>query len=94
MKLFSINSSCKAIACATLADTGQRNALENAVKRATLLEVDGDLLNDARHVLKRLDAEIELQACQSMRFKLSDAEREGKHETTIKILTLEPQVSE
>ena len=61
VKLFSVHSSCKAIACATLADTGQRNALENALKRATLLEVDADLLADARFVLKRLDAEIELQ---------------------------------
>ncbi len=61
VKLFSINSSCKAIQCASLADTGQRNALENALKRATLLEVDADLLADARFVLKRLDAEIELQ---------------------------------
>lgn len=92
VKLFSVNSSCKAITCATLADTGQRNALENALKRATLLEVDEDLLTGARFVLKRLDAEIELQACLSMRFKLSEAEQEGKHETTIRILTLEPQV--
>ena len=92
VKLFSVHSSCKAIACATLADTGQRNALENALKRAAQLQCDAELVADAGAVLKRLDAEIELQACQSMRFKLSDAEREGKHESTIHILTLEPQV--
>merc|ERR1712134_94715 len=36
--------------------------------------------------------EIELHNCQNMRFKLSAEETAGKHKTTIRILTLEPQV--
>lgn len=93
IKLFVINNSCKSIACATSTDIGQRNSLENAIKRARLLECDSQIIAAAEHTLKRLDAEIELQACLSMTFKLSEAEKEGKHETTQLVLTLEPQVA-
>merc|ERR1711959_164198 len=67
-------------------------ALAKALRVASELDADEVLFRSATVVLQRMDAEIELHNCQHMRFKLAPEEAEGKHKTTITILTLEPQV--
>ena len=92
VKLVNIVNACKNISCASPSELGQRNALAKALRVASELDANKELFESATVVLKRMDAEIELHNCQNMRFKLSAEEVAGKHKTTIRILTLEPQV--
>merc|ERR1711934_421651 len=92
VKLVNILNACKNIACASPSEFGQRNALAKALRVASELDANEELFKSATVVLHRMDAEIELHNCQNMRFKLSAEETDGKHKTTIRILTLEPQV--
>ncbi len=92
IKLNNILRSCEAIRCASQSEKGQRNALESALLSVKKYEGQAEFVSKAQKVLRRMDAEIELCACKTMKFQLAEEECEGKHELTIQILTLEPQV--